>query len=49
MAPGAVPRVLGVPPIAGAALLGLDHAGAGADAARRLRDHYRPAPETSTA
>ena len=43
MAPGAVPRVLDVPPVAGAALLGLDHAGAAADAARRLRDHYRPA------
>lgn len=49
MAPGVVPRVLDVPPIAGAALLGLDHAGAGAEAARRLRDHYRPAHETSSA
>jgi N-acetylglucosamine kinase-like BadF-type ATPase len=43
MAPGAVPRVLDVPPVAGAALLGLDHVGAAADAAGRLRDHYRPA------
>jgi N-acetylglucosamine kinase-like BadF-type ATPase len=43
MAPGSVPRVLDVPPVAGAALLGLDHAGADADAVRRLRDHYRPA------
>jgi N-acetylglucosamine kinase-like BadF-type ATPase len=43
MAPGAVPRVLDVPPVAGAALLGLDHVGAVADAARRLLDHYRPA------
>jgi N-acetylglucosamine kinase-like BadF-type ATPase len=48
MAPGAVPRILDVPPVAGAALLGLDHAGAGPDAARRLRDHYRP-PEASPA
>ena len=43
MAPGAVPRVLDVPPVAGAALLGLDHVGAAAGAAVRLRDHYRPA------
>jgi N-acetylglucosamine kinase-like BadF-type ATPase len=42
MAPGAAPRVLDVPPVAGAALLGLDQAGAAADAARRLRDHYHP-------
>ena len=28
-APGAVPRVVDVPPVAGAALLGLDHVGAG--------------------
>jgi N-acetylglucosamine kinase-like BadF-type ATPase len=40
-APGAVPRVVDVPPVAGAALLGLDHVGAGAAAERRLRDGYR--------
>ena len=40
-APGAVPRVVDIPPIAGAALLGLDHLGAGAAAARRLRRCYR--------
>jgi hypothetical protein len=31
-----------VPPIAGAALLGLDRAGAGPDAERRLRASYPP-------
>jgi len=40
----AVPRatviVVAVPPVAGAALLGLDHVGAGADAERRLRAAY---------
>ena len=40
-APGAVPRVVDIPPIAGAALLGLDHLGAGATEARRLRQCYR--------
>ena len=40
-APGAVPRVLDIPPIAGAALLGLDLMGAGPGAARRLRECYR--------
>ena len=40
-APGAVPRVVDIPPIAGAALLGLDHLGAGAAEARRLRQCYR--------
>jgi N-acetylglucosamine kinase-like BadF-type ATPase len=40
-APGATPRVLDIPPIAGAALLGLDYLGAGDDAARRLRQSYR--------
>jgi N-acetylglucosamine kinase-like BadF-type ATPase len=39
--PGAVPRVLDVPPVAGAALLGLDHTGAPAAARQRLRDCYR--------
>lgn len=47
-APGAVPRVVNVPPVAGAALLGLDHRGAGAEEARRLRESYqggsRPSP-----
>ena len=42
-APGAVPRVVDVPPIAGAALLGLDHIGAGQAAERRLRGGYRAA------
>ena len=40
-APGAVPRVVDIPPIAGAALLGLDYLGAGATEARRLRQCYR--------
>ena len=40
LAPGAVARVLDVPPVAGAALLGLDHVEAPASAAIRLRDHY---------
>ena len=41
-APGAVPRVLDIPPIAGAALLGLDYLNAGHDAEVRLRQCYRP-------
>lgn len=41
-APGAVTRVIDVPPIAGAALLGLDHVGAPVAARHRLRDCYRP-------
>jgi N-acetylglucosamine kinase-like BadF-type ATPase len=36
-APGAILRVAEVPPMAGAALLGLDHLGVGAPAAQRLR------------
>ena len=36
-APEATVSVVAVPPVAGAALLGLDHVGAGADAERRLR------------
>jgi len=40
-APGANARVLDAPPIAGAALLGLDHVGAKASAHQRLRDYYR--------
>jgi N-acetylglucosamine kinase-like BadF-type ATPase len=41
-APGATPRVVDIPPIAGAALLGLDYLDAGEDAAQRLRQCYRP-------
>lgn len=41
-APGAVPRVVDIPPIAGAALLGLDYVGAGPAAKARLRQCYRP-------
>jgi N-acetylglucosamine kinase-like BadF-type ATPase len=40
-APTAVVHIVTVPPVAGAALLGLDHVGAGADAERRLRVAYR--------
>lgn len=40
-APGASPRVVDVPPVAGAALLGLDRIGAGTGAERRLRQEYR--------
>ena len=40
-APGAVARVLDAPPIAGAALLGLDHVGAEPPAYESLRDYYR--------
>jgi N-acetylglucosamine kinase-like BadF-type ATPase len=39
-APRATVIVVAVPPVAGAALLGLDHVGAGADAERRLRAAY---------
>jgi N-acetylglucosamine kinase-like BadF-type ATPase len=39
-APQATVIVVAVPPVAGAALLGLDHVGAGADAERRLRAAY---------
>jgi N-acetylglucosamine kinase-like BadF-type ATPase len=41
-APGAAPRVVDIPPIAGAALLGLDYLGADVGAARRLRRCYSP-------
>jgi hypothetical protein len=37
VAPGALARVVDVPPVTGAALLGLDYLGAGRDAERRLR------------
>jgi N-acetylglucosamine kinase-like BadF-type ATPase len=40
-APQAVVVIVAVPPVAGAALLGLDHVGAGADAERRLRAAYQ--------
>jgi N-acetylglucosamine kinase-like BadF-type ATPase len=40
-APGALPRVVDVPPVAGAALLGLDECGAGPAAALRLKESYR--------
>jgi N-acetylglucosamine kinase-like BadF-type ATPase len=40
-APGAAPRVVDIPPIAGAALLGLDYVGAGPAAEVRLRQCYR--------
>jgi N-acetylglucosamine kinase-like BadF-type ATPase len=39
-APGVLPRVVDIPPIAGAALLGLDFLGADPSAARRLRECY---------
>lgn len=40
-APGAVPRVVDIPPIAGAALLGLDYLAAGQAAKARLGHCYR--------
>jgi N-acetylglucosamine kinase-like BadF-type ATPase len=43
-APRAEVSVVAVPPIAGAALLGLDRAGAGPTAERRLRAAYSPPP-----
>jgi len=43
-APGAEVSVVQVPPIAGAAMLGLDHAGASPAAERRLRAAYPPPP-----
>ena len=39
-APDAAVRITDVPPVAGAALLGLDHLGAGTEAERRLRAAY---------
>jgi hypothetical protein len=39
-APHATVRVLDVPPVAGAALLGLDQVGAGPDTEQRLRAGY---------
>lgn len=43
-APGAAVRIIDVPPVAGAALLGLDQVGAGPAAQARLRAAYAPAP-----
>jgi N-acetylglucosamine kinase-like BadF-type ATPase len=40
--PGATARVLDMPPVAGAALPGLDYVGASAAARQRLRGRYRP-------
>jgi hypothetical protein len=44
VAPKAVPRVVDVPPVVGAALLGLDHTAAGASAQERLRAAFAPSP-----
>ena len=46
-APRAEVRIVNIPPVAGAALLGLDHIGAGASAQARLRDDYRSTVGTS--
>jgi N-acetylglucosamine kinase-like BadF-type ATPase len=43
-APRAAVRIVGIPPVAGAALLGLDHIGAAASAQGRLRDAYGQVP-----
>jgi N-acetylglucosamine kinase-like BadF-type ATPase len=48
-APGAIIRVASVPPVAGAALLGLDHLGAGAVAKQRLRQSFATALPLSRA
>jgi N-acetylglucosamine kinase-like BadF-type ATPase len=42
--PAATPRIVDVPPVAGAALLGLDRVGAAAGAAQRLRACYQDLP-----
>ena len=44
VAPKAVPRVVDVPPVVGAALLGLDHTAAGASAQERLRAAFAQPP-----
>jgi N-acetylglucosamine kinase-like BadF-type ATPase len=44
VAPKAIPRVVDVPPVVGAALLGLDHTAAGASAQERLRAAFAPPP-----
>jgi N-acetylglucosamine kinase-like BadF-type ATPase len=43
-APGAIMRIVDIPPVAGAALLGLDHIGAPASAHDRLRSAYQGLP-----
>jgi N-acetylglucosamine kinase-like BadF-type ATPase len=43
-APLATPRIVDIPPVAGAGLLGLDHIGAGPGAQARLREAYLPGP-----
>jgi N-acetylglucosamine kinase-like BadF-type ATPase len=47
VAPGAVPRYGEVPPVAGAALLGLDRMPGGAEAGERLRAAYAQGPENA--
>ncbi|MER7244366.1 BadF/BadG/BcrA/BcrD ATPase family protein [Kribbella sp. NPDC000426] len=44
VAPKAVPRVVDVPPVVGAALLGLDHTAADESAQERLRAAFAPPP-----
>jgi N-acetylglucosamine kinase-like BadF-type ATPase len=46
-APLATPRIVDIPPVAGAALLGLDEIGAAPGARARLRDAYLPRPPRS--
>jgi hypothetical protein len=46
-APLATPRIVDIPPVAGAALLGLDEIGAAPGAHARLRDAYLPRPARS--
>jgi N-acetylglucosamine kinase-like BadF-type ATPase len=46
-APLATPRIVDIPPVAGAALLGLDHAGAAPSAQARLREAYLREPAGS--
>lgn len=43
-APRATVRIVDIPPVAGAALRGLDHRGAGSAAEQRLREAYNAAP-----
>jgi len=47
VAPRAVVRIIDVPPVAGAALLGLDQVHAGPAAQARLRAAYAPAVDLS--
>jgi N-acetylglucosamine kinase-like BadF-type ATPase len=46
-APLASPRIVDIPPVGGAALLGLDHLGASPAAEARLRDAYLQVPASS--